>query len=49
MDQTTGPGLVMLKYTSAHQGRRANRTSLWRRTADGAWQIFRHQGTPAAG
>ena len=42
-------GLVMLKYTSAHQGRRANRTSLWRRTADGAWQIFHHQGTPAAG
>jgi hypothetical protein len=38
----------MLKYTSAHQGRRANRTSLWRRTADGAWQIFHHQGTPAA-
>ena len=42
-------GLVMLKYTSAHQGRRANRTSLWRRTADGGWQIFHHQGTPAAG
>lgn len=41
-------GLVMLKYTSAHQGRRANRTSLWRRTADGRWQIFHHQGTPAA-
>jgi hypothetical protein len=42
-------GLVMLKYTSAHQGRRANRTSLWRRTGAGAWQIFHHQGTPAAG
>ena len=41
-------GLVMLKYTSAHQGRRANRTSLWRRAADGGWQIFHHQGTPAA-
>ena len=23
--------------------------SLWRRTADGAWQIFHHQGTPARG
>jgi hypothetical protein len=42
-------GLVMLKYTSAHQGRRTNRTSLWRCTADGAWQIFHHQGTLAAG
>jgi len=41
-------GLVMLKYTSEHQGRRANRTSLWRRTANGRWQIFHHQGTPAA-
>ena len=38
-------GLVMLKYTSEHLGRRANRTSLWRRTADGGWQIFHHQGT----
>jgi len=29
-------GLVMLKYTSTGSGgRRAHRTSLWRRTADG--------------
>ena len=41
-------GLVMLKYTSGNRGRRANRTSLWRRTPDGHWQIFHHQGTPAA-
>ena len=41
-------GLVMLKYTSENQGRRANRTSLWRRTASGRWQIFHHQGTVAA-
>ena len=41
-------GLVMLKYTSEHLGRRANRTSLWRRTASGDWQIFHHQGTRAA-
>jgi hypothetical protein len=41
-------GLVMLKYVSEIQGRRANRTSLWRRTPDGHWQIFHHQGTLAA-
>jgi hypothetical protein len=41
-------GLVMLKYTSEHQGRRANRTSLWRRTGNGRWQIFHHQGTLTA-
>ena len=35
----------MLKYTSEHHGRRANRTSLWRRTASGRWQMFHHQGT----
>ena len=38
-------GLVMLKYTSGHHGRRANRTSLWRRTGAGHWQMFHHQGT----
>ena len=41
-------GLVMLKYTSEHHGRRANRTSLWRRTEAGNWQIFHHQGTLTA-
>jgi ribonuclease HI len=41
-------GLAMLKYTSSHQGRRAHRTSLWRRTAPGWWQIFHHQGTITA-
>jgi len=41
-------GLVMLKYTSEYLGRRANRTSLWRRTAGGNWQIFHHQGTRTA-
>jgi len=40
-------GLVMLKYVAEVQGRRANRTSLWRRTPDGHWQIFHHQGTLA--
>jgi hypothetical protein len=41
-------GLVMLKYTSEHLGRRANRTSLWRRTASGRWQMLQHQGTLTA-
>jgi hypothetical protein len=38
-------GLVMVKYTSENHGRRSNRTSLWRRTSSGHWQIFHHQGT----
>ena len=38
-------GLVMLKYTSEHHGSRANRTSLWRRSEAGHWQVFHHQGT----
>lgn len=41
-------GIVMLKYTSEHAGRRSNRTSLWRRVAPGEWQVFHHQGTLAA-
>ena len=41
-------GLVMLKYTSEHHGTRSNRTSLWRRTEAGHWQMFHHQGTPTA-
>jgi hypothetical protein len=41
-------GLVMVKYKSQNQGRRSNRTSLWRRTPAGRWQIFHHQGTITA-
>ncbi len=41
-------GLVMVKYTSENHGRRSNRTSLWRRTAPGRWQIFHHQATITA-
>jgi len=52
MDQTAGhvpaDGLVMLKDTAERQGRRANRTSLWRRTGNGHWQIFHHHGTLTA-
>jgi hypothetical protein len=40
-------GLVMLKYTSENEGRRSNRTSLWRRPAGRQWQIFHQQGTPS--
>jgi hypothetical protein len=42
-------GLVMLKYISDNAGRRANRTSLWRRVTPGRWQIFHHQGTVRSG
>jgi hypothetical protein len=42
-------GLVMVKYTSEHHRRRCNRTSLWRRTPSGHWQIFHHQGTITTG
>jgi hypothetical protein len=42
-------GVVMLKYTSENKGRRANRTSLWRRTGAGQWQMFHHQGTVTGG
>ena len=30
---------------SPHGDARANRTSLWRRTASDRWQMFHHQGT----
>ncbi|MCY7396665.1 MAG: nuclear transport factor 2 family protein [Nocardioides sp.] len=39
-------GLVMLIYVSAAEGRRARRTSWWRRGRDGRWRILHHQGTP---
>lgn len=42
------PGLVMIKYTSTFGHLRTNRTSLWRLTPDGMWQMFHHQGTPVA-
>jgi hypothetical protein len=43
--QLLADGLMMVKYTSENRGRRSNRTSLWRRTETGHWQIFHHQGT----
>ncbi|HEY3980897.1 MAG TPA: DUF4440 domain-containing protein [Streptosporangiaceae bacterium] len=37
-------GLVMAHWDSARGGRRARRTSLWRRDAAG-WRLVHHQGT----
>ena len=47
-DELTGevlaPGVVLLTYVSDPSGRRAHRSSLWRRTPDG-WKLRHHQGT----
>ncbi len=40
-----GPDLVLLTYVTNRQGRRARRSSLWRRSA-GTWRVLYHQGTP---
>jgi len=40
-----GPELVLLTYVSHWRGRRARRSSLWRRSA-GSWRLLHHQGTP---
>lgn len=48
-----GPGCALLTYQSAQRqpggalGLHTHRSSLWRRGAEG-WQLFYHQGTPAA-
>lgn len=38
-------GLVIARWDSARGGRRARRTSLWRRDPPG-WRLVHHQGTP---
>ncbi|MCZ1011507.1 DUF4440 domain-containing protein [Streptomyces lydicus] len=38
------PGIVHVTYTSDRNGRRARRSSLWRRSAAG-WRLYFHQGT----
>lgn len=38
-------GLVLVIFVSDNEGRRARRTSLWRRGADDVWRILHHQGT----
>lgn len=40
------PGLVQLRYETDSDGRRARRTSLWRkRDEETGWRMFYHQGT----
>ncbi|MFI7409431.1 DUF4440 domain-containing protein [Streptomyces sp. NPDC049627] len=39
------PDVVHLTFDSENNGRRAHRSSLWRRTDDG-WQMYFHQATP---
>ncbi|WP_019548080.1 DUF4440 domain-containing protein [Streptomyces sulphureus] len=41
------PDLVHLTYLADLGGRRAWRSSLWRRT-DSGWRLYFHQGTPAS-
>ena len=37
--------VLLLTYTGDRAGRRARRSSIWRRT-DGRWRLAHHQGTP---
>ncbi|WP_406318934.1 DUF4440 domain-containing protein [Streptosporangium sp. NBC_01639] len=41
------PGIVHLTYVSDNNGRRARRSSIWRRSAQG-WRLYFHQGTLSA-
>jgi hypothetical protein len=41
------PGLVHLTYETVFEGRRARRSSLWRkRDEETGWRMYYHQGTP---
>ncbi|MFH8258578.1 nuclear transport factor 2 family protein [Streptomyces roseolus] len=40
------PGLVHLTYETVIDGRRARRSSLWRRDTAGTLRLYYHQGTP---
>jgi hypothetical protein len=40
------PDLILLTYVTTRDGRRARRSSLWRRT-DSTWRVLFHQGTPS--
>ncbi|MFD5323388.1 DUF4440 domain-containing protein [Streptomyces sp. NPDC127092] len=41
------PGLVHLTYETDFGGRRARRSSLWRKgDGDAGWRLYYHQGTP---
>ncbi|WP_046779475.1 DUF4440 domain-containing protein [Streptomyces yangpuensis] len=44
------PGVVHLMYETVIDGRRARRSSIWRRSDDGAgWRMYYHQATPVPG
>jgi hypothetical protein len=38
-------GMVLLTYVSDAAGRRARRTSIWKRDEDAGWRLLHHQGT----
>jgi hypothetical protein len=40
------PTVVLVRYTTEHDGRRVHRSSVWRLTG-GRWRLVHHQGTPA--
>ncbi|THA85384.1 DUF4440 domain-containing protein [Streptomyces sp. A0592] len=41
------PGVVHLTYETEIDGRRARRSSIWRKSADGTgWRMYHHQATP---
>ncbi|OKJ96989.1 acetyltransferase [Streptomyces sp. CB03234] len=40
------PDLVHLTYETVVEGRRARRSSLWRRSPGGDWRMYYHQATP---
>jgi hypothetical protein len=42
------PDVVHITFDTEHNGRRAHRSSLWRRTPSG-WLLYFHQATPFAG
>ncbi|MEV3993290.1 DUF4440 domain-containing protein [Streptomyces sp. NPDC049837] len=44
-----GPDLVHLTYETVLAGRRARRSSLWRRSPGGEWRMYYHQATPVPG
>lgn len=37
--------IVLLTYVSDAAGRRARRTSIWKRDQDAGWRLLHHQGT----
>ncbi|MFI5657809.1 DUF4440 domain-containing protein [Streptomyces sp. NPDC051684] len=42
------PGVVHLTYHADNNGRRAHRSSVWRRHPEAGWRLYFHQGTLTA-